>query len=29
MTYSSALFKNENQDLYDAQINKYKNLTEL
>ncbi len=29
MTYSSALFKNENQNLYDAQINKYKNLTEL
>ena len=29
MTYSSALFKNKNQNLYDAQINKYKNLTDL
>ncbi len=29
MTYSSAIFKNKRDDLYDAQINKYKNLAEL
>ncbi len=29
MTYSSALFKNSKDDLYDAQINKYKNLSKL
>ena len=29
MTYSSALFKDKKQNLYDAQINKYKNLTAL
>ena len=29
MTYSSAIFKNKRDDLYDAQINKYKNLAKL
>ena len=29
MTYSSAIFKNEKQDLYDAQMNKFKKLAEL
>ena len=29
MTYSSAIFKNEKDDLYNAQINKYKNLADL
>tara|TARA_B100000886_G_C20399334_1_gene481848 strand:+ start:103 stop:1284 length:1182 start_codon:yes stop_codon:yes gene_type:complete len=29
MTYSSAIFKNKNQDLYPAQINKYEELSKL
>ena len=29
MTYSSAIFKNEKDNLYNAQINKYKNLADL
>ena len=29
MTYSSAIFREKEDDLYDAQINKYKNLAKL
>ncbi|WKL76381.1 class I SAM-dependent methyltransferase [Francisella tularensis subsp. mediasiatica] len=29
MTYSSALYKNENETLEQAQINKYKNIIDI